>query len=295
MSDPICVLLLPAPLERFILRDQAEDLLRADGVVAVDPPRAGYGTSVRLPGPLADGLAARQGRRLLRALRRGPGAPGVVVIFHAVQYPVARAVVALAGDGCELWYWRWDRYEHAYDASPGRRRRLERLHTLAAERAAQTIAVSDELVRLERAEGREATLVPLAADSFPAPDVGGEVVAISIGHLGWRTDWALLRAVAERLGDRLVLLLAGAFHPDECKDDPDFAWCRAAPQLVWLGRRRGAGRGAAGADAPTSASSRSRSSRSTTPDSPTASSSTPAWAAAPSAPSWRACARGTAR
>jgi hypothetical protein len=236
VSDPICVLLLPAPLERFILRDQAEDLLRADGVVAVDPPRAGYGASVRLPGPVADGLAARQGRRLLRALRRGPGEPGVVVIFHAVQYPVARAVAALAEDGCELWYWRWDRYEHAYDASPARRARLERLHTLAAERATQTIAVSTELVRLELAEGRQATLVPLAADSFPAPAVGGEVVAISIGHLGWRTDWTLLRAVAERLGDRLVLLLAGAFHADECKDDPDFAWCRAAPQFVWLGR-----------------------------------------------------------
>ena len=33
MSDPICVLLLPAPLEHFILRDQAEDLLRASQVV----------------------------------------------------------------------------------------------------------------------------------------------------------------------------------------------------------------------------------------------------------------------
>jgi hypothetical protein len=76
--------------------------------------------------------------------------------------------------------------------------------------------------------------VPLAADSFPAP-TGGDVVAISIGHLGWRTDWTLLRAVAERLGDRLVLLLAGAWHEDECKDDPDFAWCRSAPNLIWLG------------------------------------------------------------
>ncbi len=236
MSDPICVLLLPAPLERFILRDQAEDLLRADGVVAVDPPRVSYGALGRLPGPLAEGLAARQGRRLLRALRRGPGEPGVVVMFHAVQYPVARALVALAGDGCELWYWRWDRFERAYDASPRLRGRLERMHELAAERAALTLVVSEELARLERAEGREATLVPLAADAFPAPAVGEEVVAISIGHLGWRTDWSLLRAVAERLGDRLVLLLAGEAHPDECAGDPDYAWCREAPQLVWLGR-----------------------------------------------------------
>jgi hypothetical protein len=61
------------------------------------------------------------------------------------------------------------------------------------------------------------------------------VVAISVGHLGWRTDWSLLRAVSERLGERLVLLLAGEWHEDECKDDPDFAWCRSAPNFVWLG------------------------------------------------------------
>jgi hypothetical protein len=96
------------------------------------------------------------------------------------------------------------------------------------------ITVSDELARLEGVAGRRATMVPLAADSFPAPQ-GGEIVAISIGHLGWRTDWSLLRAVSERLGDRLVLLLAGAWHEDECKDDPDFAWCRSAPNFVWLG------------------------------------------------------------
>ena len=35
----------------------------------------------------------------------------------------------------------------------------------------------------------------------------------------------------------LVLLLVGAWHEDECKDDADFAWCRSAPNLVWLGRR----------------------------------------------------------
>jgi glycosyltransferase involved in cell wall biosynthesis len=35
----------------------------------------------------------------------------------------------------------------------------------------------------------------------------------------------------------LVLLLVGAWHEDECKADPDFHWCRAAPNLVWLGRR----------------------------------------------------------
>ena len=58
---PICVLLLPAPLERFILRDQADDLLRADGVIAADPPRMPYGAFARIPLGVGDAVAARQG------------------------------------------------------------------------------------------------------------------------------------------------------------------------------------------------------------------------------------------
>jgi hypothetical protein len=232
---PICVLLLPTPLESFILRDHAEDLLRAEGVIAVDPPRMPYGAFMRMPLAIGDGVAARQARRLVRTLRRKVrGEPRVVVIFHALQYQLGRAMIA-AVPGCELWYWRWDRFERAYDASERHRARLDELHEHAAERAAMVITVSDELARLEGVAGRRPTMVPLAADSFPAPR-GGDVVAISIGHLGWRTDWALLRSVSERLGDRLVLLLAGEWHEDECKDDPDFELCRSAPNFVWLGR-----------------------------------------------------------
>lgn len=231
--EPICVLLLPSPLERFILRDQAEDLLRAQGVIAVDPARVPYGAYGRLPSAIGDALAGRVARRLVRSLRRRVGEPLVVVIFHALQYPIARAVMVEA-PGCELWYWRWDRYERAYDASDGLRARLATLHEAAAARAEMIVAVSDELVRQEHDAGREATLVPLAADSFPSL-VGGDVVAVSLGHLGWRTDWALLRAVSERLGNRLVMLLVGAIHEDECRDDPDFAFCRQAENLVWLG------------------------------------------------------------
>ena len=62
------------------------------------------------------------------------------------------------------------------------------------------------------------------------------MIAVSLGHLGWRTDWGLMRAVAERMPE-LVLLLVGEAHPDECKGDADFEWCRRAPNLVWLGRR----------------------------------------------------------
>jgi hypothetical protein len=232
-ETPICLLLLPAPLERFILRDQAEDLLRARGVLAVDPPRMRYGALARLPEAVADGIASAQGRRLVRGLRRRAGTPRVVVIFHALQYPLARAVMD-AAPGCELWYWRWDRYERAYDASPKLRDRLDELHRSAAARAAMIPAVSGELVRMAEAEGHDATLVPMSADGFPAPQ-GGGVVAVSLGHLGWRTDWALLRAVAEDLGDELVLLLIGAVHPEECAGDADFEACRALPNLVWLG------------------------------------------------------------
>ncbi len=227
----LCVLLLPAPLERFILRDQAEDLLRAPRVVALEPGRVPYGAYARVPRAVAARLARLEARRRLRALRGGT--PRVVVIFHALQEPVARAMVD-AVPGCELWYWRWDRYEVAYDAAPRMRARLAAMHEAAAAHAALVPAVSTELVRLEQAAGREAALVPMSADDFPAPE-GGAVVAISLGHLGRRTDWALLRAVGERLGDDLVALMVGAVHEDEAVGDADFAAVRAMGQFVWLG------------------------------------------------------------
>jgi hypothetical protein len=233
---PLCVLLLPRALESFVQRDQAEDLLRAPGVVAVDPPRVPYGAIARLPQWAAGVLADRQARRLARTLRRRRGQPRVVVIFHPLQYPLARSLLGRC-PGSELWYGRWDRYEHAYDASPAMRERLELLHGLAAERSALTFVVSGELARLEREAGREALLVTNAADSFPAPEPDGTVVALSLGHLGHRNDWALLRAVADELGERLVLLLVGQWYDAECREDPDYVACREHPSLVWLGRR----------------------------------------------------------
>jgi glycosyltransferase involved in cell wall biosynthesis len=227
---PIAVLLLPRELESFILRDQAEDLLTAPGVVAVEPARVPYGAYLRLPASVADGLAATQARRL-----RLPGMPRAIVIFHPLQYPLARGLIAQHRDA-ELWYWRWDRYEVAYDATPRQRERLEELHLAASLRAAVTVVVSDALGEIAREEGSEPLLVPLAADSFPAPAPGETVVAVSLGHLGHRTDWALLRAVAEGMPE-LVLLLVGAWHEQESGHDPDFQACRTAPNLVWLGRR----------------------------------------------------------
>ena len=232
MAAPLCLLLLPRTLEHFILRDQAEDLLRADGVVAREPGRIPYGAWARVPERVGTALASRQAATLLDGL---DGVPKVVVIFHPLQLPVAEAIMDRTG--AELWYSRWDRYEVAHDAAPPLRARLATLHERAASRAALTFAASVELQRLEVEAGREAELVPLAADSFPAPDPSGTVVAISLGHLGHRVDWALLRGVAEELGNDLVLLLVGAAHPEELADDPDFAACRALAQFVWLGER----------------------------------------------------------
>jgi hypothetical protein len=231
-GDPIAVLLLPRTLERFILREQAEDLLRAPGVVALEPGRLPYGAFGRLPGRAARRLARGQARRLSRRL---PGTPAAVVIFHPLQWPLAREL--LAGTGGELWYGRWDRYEQAYDAGPGLRARLEALHAEAAAASALTFVASDALATLEREAGRDAEVVGLSAGTFPAPDPRDTVVAVSLGHLGWRTDWALLRGAADRLGERLVLLLIGEWHEDEVGDDPDFRACREHPSLVWLGRR----------------------------------------------------------
>lgn len=233
MTDrPLAVLLLPRPLETFILRDQAEDLLEAPGTMAVEPARLPYGAVGRMPGPLAFALARRQAQRLLRSL---PGSPGAVVIFHPFQVPLAFGLLE-AVPTAELWYGRWDRYEAAHDAGPKLRARLHRLHKLAAERSALTFVASEALGALERAAGRDATLVPLSADNFPAPNPEGSVVAISLGHLGRRVDWSLLRQVAEGMPE-LTVLLVGEWHDDEVGSDLDYQACRAAPNLVWLGRR----------------------------------------------------------
>lgn len=235
MSDdlrPACVLLLPRPLDDFILREQAEDLLRGDDVVAVDPPRPGYGAALRLPEKAVGTVAARQAASILKGLNGDGRDPRVIVLFHATQEPVAAALRARTG--AELWYWRWDRYEMAGDADEARRARLTALHRRAAQAASLVVASSVRLEELAREEGRPTVLSPLAADGFPAPDSTVEVVAFSLGHLGRRTDWKLLRGLAERL-PQLQVLFVGAVHPDEVPGDEDFAWCQAHAPFVFLG------------------------------------------------------------
>jgi hypothetical protein len=88
-AAPLCVLLLDGVLEQTPFGRRAQDLLRAPGVVALEPGR-------RAPGMLAGGVARRVARRL-------PGMPRVVVLVGPRQYPLARALLA-AHPGCELWY-----------------------------------------------------------------------------------------------------------------------------------------------------------------------------------------------
>jgi hypothetical protein len=230
-SKPIALLLLPRVLEDFILRDQARDLLRAPRVVAVEPARMPYGAYARLPRWVGATVAWLQARRLRMKIRT-PVA--VIVMFHPLQLPLARALQNRYPKA-ELWYSRWDRYEHAYDASPPLRRRLEALHAHASDQADFVFAVSDALADLEHEAGRHAVVVPSAHDSFPAPDPETAVIAISLGHLGWRTDWALLRAVLDGMPE-LTLLLVGDRHDAESKDDADLAALREHPRAVWLGR-----------------------------------------------------------
>ena len=86
--DPIAVLLLPGALEGMEQRDEVEALLRAPGIVAVEPGRVpSVGRAVR-----------GQARRLLRRL---PGRPVAVVVFGEAQSSLARELTERVM-GCEL-------------------------------------------------------------------------------------------------------------------------------------------------------------------------------------------------
>jgi hypothetical protein len=122
LDRPLCVLLLPTPLEAFELRERAEDLLVAPGAVAVDPPRLSYTAAARLGEAFADGLAGVQARRI-----ELPGIPRALVVFDPLQYPLARALVGLHPDA-ELWY--------CPPVEPLEAGRARTLHELACERAA---------------------------------------------------------------------------------------------------------------------------------------------------------------
>jgi hypothetical protein len=96
-EQPLCVLLLPQPLEALGNRDRLDDLLTGPGVVAVDPARISYRALSRLPETLHAGIAAGQARRLGL-----PGSPRALVLFGGLQYPLARSLFSDHPDA-QLW------------------------------------------------------------------------------------------------------------------------------------------------------------------------------------------------
>jgi hypothetical protein len=131
VDQPLLVLLLPRPLDRFDLEEQTRRLLQAPGVVAVDPSRVPLG---RLPSTLAAGLAIGQAKRM-----RLPGSVAAVAIFHPVQFYLAGALLARHDRG-ELWYGRPELEPDADDY-------LEQLHATAVDHA-QLVSTPEELLDL---------------------------------------------------------------------------------------------------------------------------------------------------
>ena len=134
-TRPLGVLILPRQLEAFGLRAQASDLLRAPGVLAIEPPRLSFESYLRLPLGVGDGLAALQAKRL-----RLPGIPRFVLIFGALQYPLARSIISEHPD-CELWY--VPETDVPEERSRGRRERRQELHIAAGGRAALIFSVAE--------------------------------------------------------------------------------------------------------------------------------------------------------
>ncbi len=94
--EPLALLLLPARLEQFELAEHARRLLEVPRVLALEPGR------FRTPEWLRDYAPVRQVKRL-----RLPGVPRLAVLYHPLQYPLARALLA-RHEPCELWYLRLD-------------------------------------------------------------------------------------------------------------------------------------------------------------------------------------------
>lgn len=250
------LLLLPRPIDQFLLSEHAHDLVtRGDGVVAL-PGRVPYGAVARAPGPLQRVAAGAIALRIAQQTPRAWTPAGTVLVaYHAIEWPVAE-ILLRRGAADALWYFRWDRYEAAHDLGP-RHRLLVDWHEAMAERAELIFTVSDELTRFEHEAGRSGAItVGQSCDGFPsepvAPDARGAVlvagarpgraaidatapVAVSLGHLGRRTDWSWLRSAIERVPD-LQLLLIGSWYDDEVGADPDYRWLRESPRVAWLGR-----------------------------------------------------------
>jgi hypothetical protein len=132
-DEPLGLLLLPQRLEQFELGDHARGLLQIPRVIALEPGR------VRTPNFMRDAAAMRQAKRL-----RLPGIPRLLVLYHPLQYPLARALGARY-QRADLWYVRGDRHS-LRDESGHLREEVLEFDRLASERATRTIVLGTEEV-----------------------------------------------------------------------------------------------------------------------------------------------------
>jgi hypothetical protein len=95
-DTPLLVLLLPTRLEEFHLREAAQKLLDAPGVLAVEPARVSYQRLGGLPPALAYHVARRQAKRM-----RLPGTPRAIALFDVHQVPLA--VMLAQRHDAEVW------------------------------------------------------------------------------------------------------------------------------------------------------------------------------------------------
>jgi hypothetical protein len=126
VDEPLGLLLLPCALEQFELEQHARGLLQIPRVVALEPGR------VKTPSFIRDAASLRQAKRL-----KLPGTPRLVVLYHPIQYPLARALCGRYRD-VELWYIRPDPDSLRDEGSYSRQAQLE-LDDLAVERATRPV------------------------------------------------------------------------------------------------------------------------------------------------------------
>jgi hypothetical protein len=88
-GEPLLVLLLPTKLEELPQRERAEDLLRAPGVIAVEPPPVSWRRLGGLPQVTLERIARRQAKRM-----KLPGIPHAVAVFEPTQRALAEALAA---------------------------------------------------------------------------------------------------------------------------------------------------------------------------------------------------------
>jgi len=116
VDQPLLVLLLPRRLEAFHLEQPVRELLRAPGVVAVDPSRLPL---ARMVPTVAARAAMGQAKRM-----KLPGTPAAVAILHPFQFFLAGALLA-RHPRAELWYGRpEDDLEAELDAAASERAAL---------------------------------------------------------------------------------------------------------------------------------------------------------------------------